>query len=49
MSSLCIVSGKTCWVLYVDALVLNMDGSVLDALSMAAKARSVAGLDPRDS
>lgn len=38
LTQLSIVSGKTCWVLYVDALVLNMDGNVLDALSLAAKA-----------
>ncbi len=38
LSQLSIVAGKTCWVLYVDALVLNIDGNVLDALSLAAKA-----------
>lgn len=32
------MSGKTCWVLYVDALLLNMDGAVLDAISIAVKA-----------
>ncbi len=33
-----IVTGKTCWVLFVDALVLNMDGNVLDALALGIKA-----------
>ena len=38
MSQLCIQRGKTCWLLQCDALVLNADGSVLDALSVAARA-----------
>ncbi|KAK9842517.1 hypothetical protein WJX81_003919 [Elliptochloris bilobata] len=38
LSALCIVAGKSCWVLCVDALVLSADGCVLDALSIAAKA-----------
>lgn len=38
LSQLSIVAGKTCWVLYCDALVLNMDGNVLDALGLAVKA-----------
>jgi exosome complex component RRP42 len=32
------VPGKTCWLVYVDALVLNDGGNVLDALSIAARA-----------
>ena len=44
LESLCIVSGKTCWVVCVDGLVLNADGSVVDALSIAVKvARGPAG------
>jgi hypothetical protein len=39
LSALCIVSGKTCWVLYVDALLLNVGGNLHDALSVAAKVR----------
>eukprot|EP00798_Chlamydomonas_sp_ICE-L_P007953 gene7953-1169_t len=35
LESLNIISGKTCWVVYVDALVLNDDGNVLGALGMA--------------
>ena len=37
LTKLCITSGKTCWLLFVDALVLNMDGNVLDALSIATR------------
>ena len=37
LGALCIVAGKSCWVLCVDALVLSADGSVLDALSIATK------------
>ena len=33
-----IVDGKSCWLLYVDALVLNRGGNLLDAISIAAKA-----------
>lgn len=38
LQSLCLVPGKTCWIVYVDALVLNDGGNVLDALSIAARA-----------
>ena len=31
------MAGKTCWVIFVDGLVLNADGSVIDALSIATK------------
>ena len=41
LESLCLASGKTCWVIFVDGLVLNADGSVVDALSIAAKARTL--------
>ena len=37
LAELCIVAGKTCWVIFVDGLVLNADGSVIDALSIATK------------
>jgi len=37
MNSLCVVSGKSCWILYVDALVLDIDGAAIDAVSMAVK------------
>jgi exosome complex component RRP42 len=38
MAALGIQKGKTAWVLQVDALVLNAEGSLLDALSIAVKA-----------
>lgn len=40
LSLLSIVSGKTCWVLYVDALLLNIGGNLHDAVSVAAKVRA---------
>ncbi len=38
LSALCVISAKSCWVVHVDALVLNDDGNVLGALSLAARA-----------
>ncbi len=38
LRTLNIISGKSCWNVYVDALVLNDDGNVLDALSLACYA-----------
>ncbi|GBG80935.1 hypothetical protein CBR_g31491 [Chara braunii] len=37
LTTLCIVEGRTCWVLYVDILVLNTDGNLLDASAIAIK------------
>lgn len=37
LEKLIIISGKRCWVLSVDALVISMDGNVLGALSIATK------------
>ena len=36
LESLCIVSGKYCWIVHIDILVLQLDGSLLDAASLAA-------------
>jgi hypothetical protein len=36
--ALCVLSGKTCWLVHVDCLVLNDGGAVLGALSVAARA-----------
>lgn len=47
LSSLCILAGKTCWLVYVDALVLNNDGNVLSAVSLAAHAALVDTRVPR--
>ncbi|CAH3193225.1 unnamed protein product [Porites evermanni] len=38
LHSLCILPGKQCWVLYIDALVLECGGNLFDSLSMAVKA-----------
>ncbi|KAK9817753.1 hypothetical protein WJX72_001640 [[Myrmecia] bisecta] len=38
LTALGIIKGKTCWAMYVDALVIRVDGNVLDAVSIAAKA-----------
>nr|GEX19238.1 exosome complex component RRP42-like [Tanacetum cinerariifolium] len=38
LSSLSIVDGRICWDLYIDGLVISMDGNVLDALGAAIKA-----------
>ncbi|XP_071700877.1 uncharacterized protein [Rutidosis leptorrhynchoides] len=38
LSSLSIVDGKVCWDLYIDGLVISMDGNILDALGAAIKA-----------
>jgi exosome complex RNA-binding protein Rrp42 (RNase PH superfamily) len=37
LRALSIVSGRRCWILCIDALVLAADGSLLDALSITAK------------
>jgi len=37
LTALKIVSGKRCWVLQLDGLVLSDDGNLLDALSIATK------------
>lgn len=37
LTALKIVSGKRCWVLLLDGLVLSDDGNLLDALSIATK------------
>ena len=37
LRALSVVTGKTCWVLCIDALLLSINGSVLDALSIAVR------------
>lgn len=37
LSSLSILDGKVCWDLYIDGLVISMDGNILDALGAAIK------------
>jgi len=38
LQTLCLVPGKHCWVIYVDALVLDSAGNLFDALSIATRA-----------
>jgi len=38
LEALCILPGKQCWVLYIDALVLECGGNLFDSLSLAVKA-----------
>lgn len=38
LNSLSLIKGKQCWVIYVDALVLDSTGNLLDALSIATRA-----------
>eukprot|EP00898_Chlorokybus_atmophyticus_P005515 jgi/Chlat1/5965/Chrsp4S00484 len=38
LSTLGVISGRSCWILYVDAIILHADGNLLDALSICAKA-----------
>lgn len=42
LEDLCIVSGRSCWVLYIDIVCLNFDGNIFDAslLSVSAALRS---------
>jgi len=38
LTKLCVLAGSTCWILYVDILVLEMGGNLADAVSLAVKA-----------
>ncbi|KAJ9064330.1 hypothetical protein DSO57_1031899 [Entomophthora muscae] len=38
LQKLCIIPGKACWCIYIDALVLGMGGNLVDALSYATHA-----------
>ncbi|KAJ3415701.1 hypothetical protein HDV05_004379 [Chytridiales sp. JEL 0842] len=37
LQSLCIIPGSTCWVIYVDALILDYGGNLLDTIFMATR------------
>lgn len=45
--SLSVIPGEQCWVLYVDALMLEVGGSLLDALSIGVRAALQSTLVPR--
>lgn len=38
LTTLSIVHGKSCWIMYIDAVVLSVGGNLLDVLSLAMKA-----------
>ncbi|KAG0299889.1 Exosome complex component RRP42 [Dissophora globulifera] len=38
LSKLCIIPGQQCWILFVDALVLDYGGNLVDAVFMGARA-----------
>ena len=40
LRALKIISGQRCWHVYVDALVINADGNLFDAVSIAAKVQA---------
>ena len=47
VSALRIVAGKTCWVLHVDALLLDLGGAAIDAISVGVKAALADARIPR--
>lgn len=38
LQALCLVPGKSCWTIYVDAVVLDSSGNTFDAITMACRA-----------
>ncbi|KAF9934795.1 Exosome complex component RRP42 [Linnemannia zychae] len=38
LSKLCIIPGEQCWILYIDALILDYGGNLVDAIFMATRA-----------
>jgi len=38
LTKLCIIPGKVCWILYIDAMVLDSGGNLFDAISVATRA-----------
>ena len=47
LKKLLVLSGHTCWILYVDILVLEVGGNILDAVSIAVKAALATTRIPR--
>ena len=47
LSQLVVVPGHTCWILYVDILVLELGGNIYDAVSIAVKAALATTRIPR--
>jgi len=38
LQKLCIIPGQQCWILYIDALILDYGGNLMDAIFMGARA-----------
>ncbi|KAF9578255.1 Exosome complex component RRP42 [Lunasporangiospora selenospora] len=38
LASLCIIPGQQCWILYIDALVMDYGGNLIDAVFMGTRA-----------
>lgn len=38
LSSLCLIPKRQCWILYIDALVMDSGGNLFDAISLATRA-----------
>ncbi|KAF9985795.1 Exosome complex component RRP42 [Modicella reniformis] len=38
LSKLCIIPGQQCWILYIDALVMDYGGNLMDAIFMGTRA-----------
>ena len=49
LSKLVVLAGQTCWILYVDILVLEVGGNLFDAVSIAVKAALVSTRVPKVS
>jgi len=47
LSTLCVIKGKQCWTIYVDAMVLDSSGNLLDAICLAARAALITTTLPR--
>ncbi|ELP86133.1 exosome complex exonuclease RRP42, putative [Entamoeba invadens IP1] len=46
LKKLCVSPGKLCWVVYVDAIVVEDDGNVMDCVSLAVRAALLSTLIP---
>ena len=47
LTKLVVLPGHTCWILYVDILVLELGGNIYDAVSIAVKAALASTRIPR--
>lgn len=47
LSSLSVIPGQQCWILYVDALVLEWGGGMVDTLSLGVRAALQSTLIPK--